>query len=96
MLNVLVRARVHHFRFGHFNFSNEEIDNESKELIIFGRMVCLDPDLLSGVAKIPRRWGVMLTTNKTIKVEKGEMENKIFGKTVLVSRNGLKMQHVPP
>ena len=38
----------------------------------------------------------MLTTKKTLKVEKGEMENKICGKTVKVSRNGLKMQDVPP
>ena len=46
MLNVPVRAEVHHFLFGDFNFNNEEIDNsissfddESKELIIFGRRV---------------------------------------------------------
>ena len=78
MLNVLVRARVHCFLFGHFNFNNEEIDNvissyddEFKELIIFGRRVCLDPDLLSGAVKIPRRGGLMLTTKKTLKVEKG-------------------------
>ena len=62
MRNVLVRAGVHHFLFGQFNFNNEEIDNaissyddESKELIIFGRRVCLDPDLLSGAEKIPCR-----------------------------------------
>ena len=43
MLNVLVRAGVHHFLFGQFNFNNEEIDNaissyddESKELVILG------------------------------------------------------------
>ena len=35
--------------------------------------------------------GVMLTTKKTLKVEKGEMENKICGKMVLVAQNGLKM-----
>jgi len=40
MLNVVVRAGVHRFLFGQFNFNNEEIDNvissyddESKELI---------------------------------------------------------------
>ena len=38
----------------------------------------------------------MLTTKKTLKVEKGEMENKICGKTVKVSQNGLNMQDVPP
>jgi hypothetical protein len=38
----------------------------------------------------------MLTTKKTSKVEKGEMENKICGKNVLVPWNGLKMQDVPP
>ena len=103
MLNVLVRAGVHRFLFGQFNFNNEEIDNvissyddESKELIIFGRRVCLDPDLLSSATKIPRRGGVMLTTKKTLKVEKAEMANKICGKTVSVARNGLRMQHVPP
>ena len=60
MLNVLVRARVHHFRISQFNFNNEEIDNvissyddESKELIIFGRRVCLDLDLVSNSTKIP-------------------------------------------
>ena len=37
----------------------------------------------------------MLTTKKTLKVEKGEMANKICGKMVLVSRNGLKMQDIP-
>ena len=65
-------------------------------MIIFGRRVCLDLDLLSGAEKIPCRGGVMLTTKKTLKVEKGEMENKICGKIVLVARNGLKMQDVPP
>ena len=74
---------MHHFLFGQFNFNNEEIDNvissyddESKEFIIFGRRVCLDPDLLSGAAKIPCRGGVMLTTKKILKVEKGEMAKK--------------------
>ena len=38
----------------------------------------------------------MLTTKKTLKVEKGEMENKICGKMIKVARNGLKMQDVPP
>ena len=93
MLNVLVRAGVHHFLFGLFNFNNEEVYNsissyidESKELIIFGRRVCLDPDLLSSAMKIPRGGGgVMLTTKKTLKVETGEMENKICGKIVLVA-----------
>ena len=74
---------MHRFVFGQFNFNNEAIDNlissyddESKELIIFGRRVCLDPDLL----KIPHRRGVMLNTKKTLKVEKGEMANKILEK----------------
>ena len=60
MLNALVRVGVHRFHFGQINFNNEEIDNvissyddESKELIIFGRRVCLDPDLLSSATKIP-------------------------------------------
>jgi hypothetical protein len=54
MLNVLERARVHHFLFDQFNFNNEEINNfissydyESKELINFGRTVCLDPNFVS-------------------------------------------------
>ena len=87
MLNVPVKAGVHRFLFGQFNFNNEEIDNaissnddESKELIIFRRRVCMDFDLLSSEMKIPHRGGVMLTTKKTLKVEKGEMENKICGK----------------
>ena len=52
---------MHHFLFGQFNFNNEEIDNaissyddESKELIIFGKRVCLDPNFLSSAVKIPR------------------------------------------
>ena len=36
-----------------------------------------------------------MTTKKTLKVEKGEMENKICGKMVKVAWNGLKMQYVP-
>ena len=51
---------MHRFLFGEFNFNNEEIDNaissydhESKELVIFGRRVCLDPDLLSIAKKNP-------------------------------------------
>ena len=78
MLNVMVRAGVHRFLFSQSNFNNEEIDNvissyddESKELIIFGRRVCLHPDLLFGAAKIPRREGVMLTTNKNPQSRKG-------------------------
>jgi hypothetical protein len=62
MLNVLVRVGVHRFLFGQFNFNNEEIDNvissyddESKELIIFGRRVCLDPNLVSSATNIPCR-----------------------------------------
>ncbi len=42
---------MNRFLFGQFNFNNEEIgnvissnDDESKELIIFGSRVCLDPD----------------------------------------------------
>ena len=38
----------------------------------------------------------MLTTKKTLKVDKGEMENKICGKMIKVSQNGLNMQDVPP
>ena len=101
MLNVLVREGVHHFLFGQFNFNNEEIDNaissyddESKELICLGggfvwALICCQVQ-----RKIPRGGGVMLTTKKTLKVEKGEMENKICGKPVKVSHNGLKMQDV--
>ena len=65
---------VHRFLVGQFNFNNEEIDNaissyddESKELIIFGR-VCMDPDLLSSAKKIPRKGEIMLTTKKILKV----------------------------
>ena len=55
---------MHHFIFSQFNFNNEEIDNaissyddESKELITFGKRVCMDPDLLLGATKIPCRGG---------------------------------------
>ena len=37
----------------------------------------------------------MLTTQETLKVEKGEMVNKICGKMVKVAHNGLNMQYVP-
>ena len=37
----------------------------------------------------------MLTTKKNLKVEKGEMANKICVKMVKVSQNGLNMQDVP-
>ena len=56
----------------------------------------MDPDLLSSATKIPCRGGVMLTTKKILKEDNCRMANKICGKTVLVPRNGLKMQDVPP
>ena len=87
MLNVLVRAGVHRFIFGQFNFNKEEIDNaissyddESKELIIFGRKVCLNLDFLSSAMEIPRTGGVMLTTKKTLKVEKVRWKTKYVKK----------------
>ena len=77
MLNILLREGVHQFIFGRFNFQNEEIDDAicnydhmAKELQIFGKRVCLDPDLVAKATKIPRRGGAMFNSWKTPKIEK--------------------------
>ena len=69
MLNILLRAGVDRFIFGHFNFQNEEIDDViysydhgAMELQIFGKRVHLDPDLVSRETKIPQREGAMLNS----------------------------------
>ena len=102
MLNILLRAGVDRFIFGHFNFQNDEIDDAIYsydhgvvKLHIFGKRVHLDPDLVSKETKIPRREGEMLNSWKTPKEEKIHMASKICGKQVVVPRNGLKMEYVP-
>ena len=59
MLNIILRAGVDRFIFGHFNYQNDEIDNSicsydhgDMELHIFGKRVHLDPDLVSRATKI--------------------------------------------
>ena len=76
MLNILLRARVDRFIFGHFNFQNDEIDDViysydhgAMELNIFGKRVHIDLDLVSRATTIPRREGEMLNSWKTLKEE---------------------------
>ena len=89
MVNTLQRVGVHDFVFGQFNFNNEEIDDAisnyddaAMKQVIFGRGVSLDSDLISKPTIIPRWGGVMLTSWKTPKLEKNDME-KNLGKTYL-------------
>ena len=102
MLNILLRAGVDRFIFGHFNYQNDEIDDAiygydhgAMELHIFGKRVHLDPNLVSRETKIPIREGAMLNSWKTPKEEKIQMASKIYGKRVVVGRNGLKLKYVP-
>ena len=60
MLNILLRAGVDRFIFGHFNYQNDKIDDAiysydhgDMELHIFGKRVHLDLDLVSRETKIP-------------------------------------------
>ena len=76
MLNILLRAGVDRFIFGHFNFQNDEIDDSiysydhgAMELHIFGKRVHLDPNLVARATKIPLREGAMLNSWKTHKLE---------------------------
>ena len=62
MLNILLRAGVHEFVFGQFNFHNQEIHDSifnyndgAMKLLILGRRVYLDLDLVSRVTRIPRK-----------------------------------------
>ena len=60
------------FLFRMFSFDNEDIDESilkydagNTELIIFGKWVYLDPDLVSRAKNIPRRGGAILSSRKT-------------------------------
>ena len=59
-VNILLRAGLEIFIFGHFKIQNEEIDDAiysydhgAMELNIFGKRVHLDLDLVSRATKIP-------------------------------------------
>ena len=70
-------------------------DDGAMKLVIFGRSVSLDPDLISKSTRMPCKGGVMLTSWKTRKLEKNEMAKKISGENIYVPRNGLRMTYVP-
>ena len=60
MLNILLRAGVDRFIFGHFNYQNDEIDDAiysydhgDMELHIFGKRVHIDPHLVTRETIIP-------------------------------------------
>ena len=60
-----------------FTYVDEEIDEEiskydagNTELIIFGKRVYLDPDLVFRATNIPRRGGAILSSRKTLGQEK--------------------------
>ena len=64
MLNILLRAGMDRFIFGHFNYQNDEIDDSiysydhgAMELQIFGKRVHLDPNLVSIATENPCRGG---------------------------------------
>ena len=64
MKTILRKVGVFDFLFGMFSFYNEEIDDAilnydvvNMELIIFGKRVYLNPDLVSQATKIPCKRG---------------------------------------
>ena len=86
METILRKAEVFDFLWGMFSYVDEEIDEAiskydagNTELIIFGKRVYLDPDLVFRATNIPRRGGVILTSRKTPRYEKNQMGSKICG-----------------
>ena len=72
MKTILRKAEVFDFLWGRFSYVDEEIDQEilkydvgNTKLIIFGKWVYLDPDLVSQATNIPCRGGVILSSRKT-------------------------------
>ena len=63
------------------------------ELIILGKRVYLDPDLVTQATNIPRTKEAILSSRKTPRQEKNKMANKICGREVIFSRNGLKCKN---
>ena len=103
METILSKAKNFDFLLGMFSYVDEEIDEKiskyddgNTELIIFGKRVYIDLDLVSRATNIPRRGGAILSSRKTPGQEKNQMASKIYGREVNVPRNGLKMQHVRP
>ena len=69
---ILRKAGVFNFFWGMFSYVDEDIDEEifkydagNIELIIFGKRVYLNPDLVSQATNIPRRGGAILSSRKT-------------------------------
>ena len=88
---------------GMFSYVDEDIeeaiskyDAGNTKLIIFGKWVYLDHDLVFQATNIPCRGVEILSSRKTPEQEKNQMASKICGREVNVLRNGLKMQDVPP
>ena len=74
METILRKEEVFKFLWGMFSYVDEEIDEAiliydagNTELIIFGKRVYLDPDLVSQATNIPRRGGVILSSRKTLR-----------------------------
>ena len=72
METIMRKAKVFDFLWGMFSYVDEEIDEEiskydarNTELIIFGKRVYLDPDLVSRATNIPCRGGAILSSRKT-------------------------------
>ena len=77
METILRKAEVFNFLWGMFSYVDEEIDEAilkydtgNTELIIFGKRVYLDHDLVSRATNIPRRGGAILSSRKTPGQEK--------------------------
>ena len=72
METIMRKAKVFDFLWGMFSYVDEEIDYAiskydvgNTELIIFGKWVYLDPDLVSRDKNIPSRVGAILSSRKT-------------------------------
>ena len=72
MQTILRKAEVFDFLWGMFSYVDEDIDEAiskydagNMELIIFGKRVYVDLDLVSRATNIPCRGGAILSSRKT-------------------------------
>ena len=77
METILRKAEVFDFLWGMFSYVDDDIDEailkydaRNTEIIMFGKWVYLDPDLVVQATNIPCRGGVILSSRKTPGQEK--------------------------